>query len=338
MTLKVLDIFTSSWVIRPDRLENIRRAYKDRLKTGDILNAGAPTKQKAEGLFYQVDGGIATIPLTGILTKNRTFLSELFGGSAMREIGDAFDMAIGDPSVKGIILSVDSPGGTVDGTMELAEKVAKSRGIKPIMAWADGMMASGAYWIGAAADKIYISGETTVVGSIGVVATHIDVSEADKLYGEKWTEITAGKYKRIASVHRSLSDEGREYLQEQVDHIYSVFVDAVATYRGRPVGHIIHAADGQIFLGKEAVEVGLVDGIMSLETLMDHISTNGLCSMKAVPKAKTIESFEDLVEKLKAQGFTTGKAIMHAARQNPPAHADYIQRAQVGATRPLPRS
>ncbi|MEN6616621.1 MAG: S49 family peptidase, partial [Syntrophorhabdus sp.] len=149
---------------------------------------------------------------------------------------------------------------------------------KPVVAYCDGLMAAAAYWIGSAANRIYISGQTVQVGSIGVVATHVDYSEWEKKAGVKTTEIYAGKYKRIASEYKPLSKEGREYMQEHVDYYYSVFANAVSRHRQNldiPEDGVISWADGKIFVGKQSIENGLVDGDSTLEELISRFSEGG---------------------------------------------------------------
>jgi len=275
--MKLMDILNSPWAIAPEKLKEISDVYATHMK-GEKIDLKSLQALRRTGMDdldeergYRVESGVAIIDVRDVLSKNLTFFSYLFGGTSMRQVGESFDRAMEDPQVHAIILAIDSPGGTVDGTEELSAKIMSARGDKPIIAWADGMMASGAYWVGAAADKIYVSGETAVVGSIGVVATHVDVSKADERYGEYWTEITAGRYKRIASSHRPLSEEGRSYIQDQVDSLYSVFVQSVAAMRGRPVEEILPAADGQIFIGRKAIEAGLADGMSSLNDLINQL-------------------------------------------------------------------
>jgi signal peptide peptidase SppA len=309
MILKILDILTSPWAIQPDKMQEIRNIYQTHLRGDKIdikaINAASPAMN-----MYGVKDGVAIISIDGVLTKTRSFFSSLFGGSSMRDIGNQIDMAMADTEVHDIILAIDSPGGTVDGTQELVAKIGSHRGNgKSIVAVGDGIMASAAYWIASAADKIYIANDTTSVGSIGVVATHVDVSEQDKQYGEKWTEITAGAYKRIASNHAPLTVEGREYIQSQVDHIYSVFVQSVAANRGKDsVEAILPAADGKIFIGQQAVEVGLVDGIQNIS-----VTTNQLIKEFNMNKeefqVKHPELFQSIVDEGRSAGRNEGIEI-----------------------------
>ena len=302
--MRLLDIMTSPWGIVPAKLQEIREIYATHMK-GDKIDLRELKKDQQREAPYSVEGGVAIVPVKNVLTKDLTFFSYLFGGTSMRDIGDAFRTALEDTDVHSIVLDIDSPGGTVDGTEELSSLIHASRGQKPIVAVADGMMASAAYWIGAAADKIYIAGKTTEVGSIGVVAAHVDVSEQDKMFGEKYTEITAGKYKRIASMHKPLSEEGRAYIQSQVDHIYGVFVESVAAYRGRSVEQMLEAADGKIFMGSDAVESGLVDGVSTLAAVIQQLKEDNIMDLNEL-KTKHPDIYRAAFDDGKAAGVVEG--------------------------------
>jgi capsid assembly protease len=290
--MKILDVLSSPWAICPEKMAEIRNIYHAHMRGPKIdwkdmeARVGiSMTDKPAEQ--YQNMNGVAVIPVKGVLTKGMSFFSFLFGGSSMKQIGQAFQAALDDSQVKSILLDIDSPGGTVDGTEELGNAIFQARGQKPVTAFTDGMMASGAYWIGSAADRIYISGDTVMTGSIGVVATHVDQSKADAQFGEKWTEITAGKYKRIASSHAPLSEDGRAYIQDQVDYLYSNFVNTVARNRGVSEDKALEMADGKIFIGKQAVEAGLVDGVEAFSDLVN----------KLIAKEDSIVNLEELKTK-----------------------------------------
>jgi ClpP class serine protease len=135
-----------------------------------------------------------------------------------------------------------------------------------------GTIASAAYWIGAAADELYLASDTTQVGSIGVVATHVDVSQAEHQAGYKTTSVAAGKYKCIASQYAPLTQEGRASMQDMVDHVYTAFVHDVATFRRRSIETVLQdMADGKIFLGSKALEVGLADGFAQEEDVLSAL-------------------------------------------------------------------
>lgn len=309
--MRLLDILNSPWAIVPEKLQEIRAVYETHMKGEKIdlkpikalMNSGMSELDAERG--YQVESGVAIIDIRDVLTKGRTFFSYLFGGTSMREVGEAFDRAVEDPQVHAIILAIDSPGGTVDGTEELSGKIMAARGEKPVVTWADGTMASGAYWIGAAADQVFIAGDTTMVGSIGVVATHVDVSKLDEMVGEHWTEITAGRYKRIASSHRPLSEEGRAYIQSQVDSLYSVFVQSVAAMRGRSVEEALESADGKIFIGQQAITAGLADGMAGLPDLVNKLKEEWTMTKDDL-RAKHPDLYQSVLDDGRALGVAEG--------------------------------
>lgn len=292
--MKLIDIITSPWAIMPEKLVELRGIYETHLKGEKIdikaieARVGKPLDNRTQG--YEVIDGVAVIPIDGVIAKRMNLFSQISGGVSTDLLARDFKAALADPSVKAIVLNIDSPGGTVDGTVDIARLVYESRGIKPIVAYTDGLMASAAYWIGSAADKVYIGNDATLVGSIGVVATHTDVSKAEELKGVKTTEVYAGKYKRIVSQYAPLTEAGQTYLQDRVDYLYSVFVSAVADNRGIAVEKVLKGmADGKVFSGRQAIEAGLVDGVATLERLIADMKTGGVRSNKV--KAENEEVF-----------------------------------------------
>lgn len=269
---KVLDALTEPWLIVPAKLVEIISIYNRRLKQENVdleaLKAQVGAKEDEQG--FTIENGVAVMPLQGIIGKRMNLFIQFSGGTSTQLFERDFKKAFADPVVKSILLLVDSPGGSVDGVQELANLIYENRGKKPVIAFTDGMMASAAYWISSAVDKIFISGDTTQVGSIGVVAAHVDISKAEERMGVKTTEIVAGKYKRIASRYAPLTEEGKASIQEAVDHIYSVFVNDVARNRGVSEDKALSMADGKVFMGKQAIEAGLADGVSVLSSLIDR--------------------------------------------------------------------
>lgn len=277
--MKLLDILNSPWAILPEKLREIQSIYMTHLRGEKIdikaieAQIGKPLNNERKN--YDVVNGVAVLPIDGVIAKKMNLFSRISGGVSSQIVSNDF-REIMDPNrkdIKAVILNIDSPGGAVDGTQELSRLIASYRGQKPIIAFSDGMMASAAYWIGAAADKIYISGDNVEIGSIGVVTQHIDVSGWESKIGVKTTEITAGKYKRIATEYAPLSESGRAYIQDILDHIYSAFVQDVADFRGVTVDQVLtDMADGRIFLGQKTIQAGLVDGVSTLDALINRLA------------------------------------------------------------------
>ncbi len=296
--MRLIDIITSPWAIMPEKLVELRGIYETHLKGEKIdikaieARLGKPLDNRPQG--YEVIDGVAVIPIDGVIAKRMNLFSQISGGVSTDLFARDFKSAIADPSVKAIVLAIDSPGGTVDGTVDIARLVYESRGAKPIVAYTDGTMASAAYWIGSATDKVYIGNDATLVGSIGVVATHQDISKAQEMQGVKTTEVYAGKYKRIVSQYAPLSEAGQAYLQDRVDYLYSVFVSAVAENRGISVEKVLKGmADGKVFSGRQAMEAGLVDGVATLDALIAGFKPGGAPDINAKEKIMAEEKKEE---------------------------------------------
>lgn len=278
--MKIPEILSSPWAILPEKLLEIRAIYETHLR-GDLIEIekieariGRPLKNEREP--YSVDGTTAIISVDGVLGKKMNLFTQISGGTSMQQIESDFQAAMADPAVKSILLAIDSPGGTVDGTENLSDVIHSARGKgKPIIALGDGTMASAAYWIGSAADRVYASDKSAMIGSIGVIASHEDFSQAEKNAGVKVTTISAGKYKALANSHEPLSADGRAVIQGLVDHIYTNFVEGVARNRSvTPTTAAEKMADGRIFLGHNAVAAGLVDGVSTLSALVRSLNSS----------------------------------------------------------------
>jgi len=293
--MRLLDIVTAPWAVLPAKLEEMHGVYETHLR-GDKIRlegqlAAVAKPPSADRQPYTLQGGVAIIPIDGVLTKRASWLSTLCGMTSMEMVGQDLQAALADERVQSIVLLFDSPGGTVDGTVPLADQVRAARDVKPVVALADGCCCSAAYWIASAAEKIYLTDSTTVVGSIGVVTTHTDLSGQEAAAGKKTTEITAGKYKRIASNYAPLSAEGQATIQADLDQIYSTFVDAVAENRGVSVETVLtQMADGRVFRGQQAIDAGLVDGVSTLAGLVSQLSQGRLAMQAGAGAALSIQN------------------------------------------------
>lgn len=302
--MRLMDVMTSPWAITPNMLSEIRGIYEAHLRGPKIdlaeveARIGRPLNNSRTE--YQVVNGVAVIDASGVIAKRMNLFMDISGGVSTEILQNQIETALADKDTKSLLLNIDSPGGTVDGTFELADRIYALRGEKLIVAMANGLMASAAYAIGSAADAIYMTGPTTHVGSIGVVATHVDVSGAEQQAGIKTTEIYAGKYKRIASQYEPLTAEGRESIQDAVDYLYSVFVQRVAKFRNVAVSTVLDdMAEGRIFIGQQAIDAGLVDGVSSIESVIEALSQGQL------PEPEQAESAGD-ARRVIAIGRRTG--------------------------------
>lgn len=275
--MKLLDLLLSPWAIDPARLLEIQEIYTTHLK-GDKIDLeaiearlGRPLSNEQQEYALR-EGGIAVLPVSGVIAPKANMFTRISGGASAEMLSKQIESMRADPRVRGAVLDFDTPGGSVFGIPAMAAAIRGLSQDKPTVAVSTGMMASAGYWTGSAANAVYISGETDHLGSIGVVATH---NYQPRSSGVQTTEITAGAYKRIVSDTAPLTKEGRAYLQAQVDEIYRVFVDSVATNRRVSAEQVLeHMADGRTFIGQQAIDAGLADGIATVDDMVERMATS----------------------------------------------------------------
>ena len=209
--------------------------------------------------------GIATIPVAGPIFRHANLFTEVSGATSIEILARDFTAALNDASVRGIILDIDSPGGTVSGVHEFAEMVYRARGRKPITAYVGNLAASAAYWIASAADEIVLD-DTAALGSIGVVAVVPD--PAQRKVRDLEIVSSQSPNKRLDPS----TDAGRMALQREVDTLADIFVGAVARNRGRSAEQVIaEMGGGGIEIGLGAIAAGLGDRLGNYEELMDEM-------------------------------------------------------------------
>ncbi len=236
--------------------------------TIDDLRQAAATRSRSMAAAAR-PGSTAIIPLVGPLTRRPSFWSDLFGGTSMVRAGAALAEALDDKTVERIILLVDSPGGTVSGTPELAAAIRKARARKPVTAVVEGMAASAAYYLASQANAI-IAAPSAEVGSIGVYSMHLSMAGALDKAGLVATYISApGPEKVELSPFLKLSDDARRHEQAQIDRLYFDFVDAVATGRRIPRRTVREKfGGGRTMYASEALAVGMIDGLGTLDEVL----------------------------------------------------------------------
>jgi signal peptide peptidase SppA len=203
-----------------------------------------------------VQNGVGIIPVVGVIGGPRLSpLEKMMGAVDVADLSDAVDAFAANPEVEKVAFQISSPGGTVTGVEELANKI---RGLgKPTLAYTDSEMASAAYWIGSAADRV-VSSPSATVGSIGVYIAIPDYSAAAEMAGIKMVVIKSGKFKGAGIEGTSLNADQIENLQASVDTIHGEFKDAVNMKRKMVKAE---AMEGQTFSGKQAAAQGLVTGL-----------------------------------------------------------------------------
>jgi HK97 family phage major capsid protein len=263
----------TAWYIQEGKLEAMLEALELHAAGGTFtreeLQARAGDKAKPIG---RVEGAIAVLPLFGVLSQRMGLMSEMSGGTSTERFARNFDQLMADESIGAIVIQVDSPGGNVAGTPEVAKKIYDARGKgKAIIAQADSLMASAAYYIGAAADEI-VATPSAEVGSIGVYAVHEDRSAMNEAEGLKYTIIKAGKYKAEGNPFGPLSDDALAAAQEKIDQYYGMFVRDVATFRGVSVAEVRNGyGEGRALIAKQALAAGMIDRVATLEETLQRL-------------------------------------------------------------------
>ena len=219
-------ILGKPWAIVPEALIDLSAIL---MRAGDIdIEAAAqrPAPARARG---GNGGNVAVIPLRGTITPRGSLMSLLlgFGGGGLQQFREQFRQAMADSTVSSVVIDIDSPGGLIDLVPEAAAEIRDARGGKPIVAVANTLAASAAYWLAAQADEVVVT-PSGQVGSIGVFCVHEDYSRAEEFMGIKSTVISAGQFKTDGNPYEPLSKSARANLQAQVDDLYAMFTRDVA--------------------------------------------------------------------------------------------------------------
>jgi protease IV len=199
--------------------------------------------------------GVGVLQIEGTIDDSRGVMNEL------KRFKEA-------PWIKAIVVRIDSPGGAVAPTQEIFDELQKTKKKKPLIASMGSMATSGGYYVASACDKI-IANPGTLTGSIGVIMQLNNVEELMKKVGVKGYNIKSGVNKDIGSPFQPLSPEGKEILQSLVDNVHSQFVSAVAKGRGMNEAQVRKLADGRVYSGAQAKELGLVDQFGTLDDAIE---------------------------------------------------------------------
>lgn len=215
--------------------------------------------------------GIAVIPIHGTLVRRAIGLDAASGLTSYTRIAADLDAALAAPEVAGILLDIDSPGGEAGGVFELGARIREATSRKPVWAHAGDSAFSAGYAIACAAQRVTLS-TTGGVGSIGVIALHIDQSVRNAQNGLSVTALYAGAHKNDATPHAPLTPQATDALQSEIDRLYALFVDHVAAMRGLDAA-AVRATEAALFFGEDALAAGLADGVASLDATLADFAT-----------------------------------------------------------------
>ena len=276
--LLISEFLTTPWALMPERLQAMtavlthwssdvppseeamfqiqsERVLRDTRKQMAAANAGS---------------GIGVLPLYGVVTQRGNMVDDISGpgSTSTQQFTSALRQVLADDTVGQILIDIDSPGGSVYGVAELASEIIKARAQKPVVAVANSLAASAAYWIGCAASEFYVTpgGE---VGSIGVWQAHFDYSKALEEEGVKTTLVSAGKFKVEGNPYVPLDPQAQAFMQSRVDDYYKAFIQAVAVGRGVSVDDVRNGmGEGRVLGADAALAQRMVDGIASFDDVL----------------------------------------------------------------------
>ncbi len=289
------EIFGQNWSITTDALDNILYSLQSNDSDNNTVNTlGSASNLQGIGQA----AGLEIIKITGVLWS--------FSYARIRE---QISAAVNNPEVKTILLQINSPGGLVAGCKELADFILASGKTKNIYAYADGLMASGAYWLGSAAGNI-AAPVTAEIGSIGVRTLHVDWSKWNDKMGLKFTHIFAGEYKALGNEDQPLSKKAKDYIQSSIDDLYNIFLSSVSKNRKKSMEQTKAMANGKIFLATEAKQLGLIDRVeQDIQSYISYI----LKKEKIMDLTTLKNDHPDLYAEVLAQGKNLAKTENEAA-------------------------
>lgn len=260
-TAGAMSLLQSPWAIHRDYFTS-------------ALNA-ALSKEAAQPLDPVRDGATVIIPVSGVMTPRGSF-----GGTSSFALAEFVRSAAQNPKVGTIIMDISSPGGSVYGTEELASAVFDARQVKPVVAVANPMAASAAYWLGSQASAFYAS-TSADVGSVGVYTMHADLSKVLEDMGVNITLISAGEKKVDGNPFQPLSEGALADIQASVDSAYQQFLGAVARGRGITKADVEQKhGKGALVEASVAANSGMIDGVMTLrDVVMKYSSSRSRLSL-----------------------------------------------------------
>lgn len=268
----------SPWAIEPGKAREILAVVE--MRAQGLTRAAAPERDR-EREEPRAAGSVAVIPLMGVIMPRADLLSEVSGAQSLAAFQREFQAAAANPDVSAIVIEVDSPGGQVDLVPETAAMIRAARGgDRPIVAVANTVAASAAYWIASAADELVVT-PSGLVGSIGVFTVHEDVSEALAMEGVAVTYIYEGARKVEGNPFEPLDPAAKAAVQARIRDTYESFTGDVAAARGVPLEVVQadpeaaerHMGGGRALPAAEALALGMVDRVETLDATIQRLAT-----------------------------------------------------------------
>jgi len=250
-------------------------------------------------------GNVAILDVSGSLVPKYSWLNQYYGRVSYEEIRGA-SLAARKAGVDAILVNFDTGGGAATGIMELSDFWKELDKQVSIYSYTGTNMLSGGYWLGSVGRRLYAN-QMAMVGSIGVITAHFSYARALKENGVDVTMIRAGEFKALGSPYEKLDDVAKAEIQARLDRTYEMFTGHVSAQRDIPVGKLIEtAAEGRVFFATDAIEVGLVDAVLSFDAVVQDVSERSRKAKSTSVAKPTAQSMnfkgDDMKRSLNAKG------------------------------------
>jgi signal peptide peptidase SppA len=262
--------YSTIWAIEDGAFHNISNLIANLYNYDEKAFMGL--MQAQAGKVMTVNGDTATINIKGPLVKDDDFFALMAGGTTYASIESAANQASQNDKIKNVILSVDSPGGTVDGVTRATKALSNLRSTKSVVGFVDGMAASAGLWALVAGAETIMGTDTSRMGSIGVKSRLVDVSAKLEKEGIVVHNIASGSLKAGADFGSKISEETIAEAQKHVDEYSNMFIKAVADGRGFGMEETKAMATGALFTHSESREKGLMDSTGTRADVMDEFA------------------------------------------------------------------
>ncbi|WP_287130088.1 signal peptide peptidase SppA [Candidatus Cyanaurora vandensis] len=236
---------------------------------GKTKSPEAATVRNGE-MVLPVGDRLELLTLEGTITSGRTGGGIFSSGEDALSVRDRLLEIVADDQIKGVLLRIDSPGGTVGTSQEVYNALGQVRAQKPVVVSMGDVAASGGYYIACGADRIFAN-PGTLTGSIGVILSGYNAAKLLGTLGVEPQVVKSGPYKDILSINRALTPSERTLLQALIGDTYEQFLQAVAKGRNLPLNALRPLADGRIYTGRQAQRLGLVDELGGLTEAKAHL-------------------------------------------------------------------
>jgi len=255
-------------------------------------------------------GNIAVIDINGVIMtgKDGIFSSSI---ASSTEIVKLIEKIEKDKSIKGMILMINSPGGSAVASQEIADAINELN--MTTVAVIRDVGASGGYWVSSAADKIFAS-KLSIVGSIGVRASYLEFADMIQDYNVTYRRLVAGKYKDMGSPFKELTEEENKLFQEVLDQMHEVFIEEVSQNRNLDVEAVRALATGQFFTGIKAKEVGLIDEFGNKKHAKEYFEKELNMTVKLKEYKKPIGILDVLAESSSESFYRMGEGLGHGLK------------------------